>query len=203
MTAYRPAPVPQDLHIHTTFSAGDNAIVPEQTVELVARLGHAETIGISDHFELIGDRFPEYIATVRAHGLYAGTEVQNPEIAETATQADVDYFIMHCEDAPAFYKMAERFLETGKPVIIAHPMLFDTDLELVPPGCYLEVNNRYVWRDDWRTRLAPYVDRFSWVIGSDAHQPHWLNQNVARYVAAALGIRETLLFAGQNAEQTL
>ncbi|MFP4502471.1 MAG: PHP domain-containing protein [Candidatus Hydrogenedentota bacterium] len=203
MITSRPAPVPQDLHIHTTFSEGDGAIVPEQTVELVAGLGHAATIGISDHFEFLGDRLPEYIATVRAHGLHAGTEVQHPEIAETAAQTDVDYFIMHCEDAPAFYKMAERFLETGKPVIIAHPMLFDTDLERVPPGCHLEVNNRYVWRDDWRTRLAPYVNRFSWVISSDAHQPHWLNQNVARYAAAELGIRETLLFAGHPVAHTL
>jgi hypothetical protein len=56
----------------------------------------------------------------------------------------------------------------------------------------VEVNNRYSWRDDWRKSLGPWVFRF--VISSDAHQPNWLNQTYARYVAAALGIRETLLF---------
>jgi len=35
---------------------------------------------------------------------------------------------------------------------------------------------------------------FSFVIDSDAHQPHWLNQNIARYVARELEITETLLF---------
>jgi len=34
--------VPQDLHIHTTFSSGDTAVVEKQTVEFIARLGHAE-----------------------------------------------------------------------------------------------------------------------------------------------------------------
>ncbi len=203
MSNNAPACLPQDLHIHTTFSEGDGAVAMEQTVALVAWLGHAETIGISDHFESLGDRLPEYLATVRDHGLCVGTEVGSPEMAGAAAQADVDYYIMHCEDTPAFYRMAERFLETGKPVIIAHPMVFDTNLERVPPGCYLEVNNRYVWRDDWRTRLAPYASRFPWIISSDAHQPHWLNQNVARHVAAELGIRETLLFTGRGAAKTL
>jgi hypothetical protein len=32
------------------------------------------------------------------------------------------------------------------------------------------------------------------VISSDAHQPNWLNQTVARHVAAELGVREKLLF---------
>jgi len=41
-------PVAQDLHVHTVFSHGDGAIVPEQTVELVAAVGHARILGISD-----------------------------------------------------------------------------------------------------------------------------------------------------------
>jgi hypothetical protein len=32
------------------------------------------------------------------------------------------------------------------------------------------------------------------VISSDAHQPNWLNQTLARYVARELEIQETLLF---------
>ena len=71
----------------------------------------------------------------------------------------------------------------------------DTNLERVPPACLIEINNRYIWRCDWRRWYAPYRDRFRFVISSDAHQPNWLNQTVARYVAAELGIRETLLFA--------
>ena len=45
----------QDLHIHTIFSTGDSAVSREQTVELVAEINHAKIIGISDHFEYIGD----------------------------------------------------------------------------------------------------------------------------------------------------
>jgi len=51
-----------------------------------------------------------------------------------------------------------------------------------------------VWQNDWRAKLGPYIRRFRFVINSDAHQPHWLNQSVARYVARELGIQETLLF---------
>jgi hypothetical protein len=63
----------------------------------------------------------------------------------------------------------------------------------VPPQCLIEINNRYVWRSNWET-LRPFTALFSFVINSDAHQPHWLNQNVARYIAGELGIDETLLF---------
>jgi hypothetical protein len=77
--------------MHTTWSSGDCSIVPEQTVALIASLGHARTVGISDHFEHIHDRF-------------------------------------------------------------------------------------------------------EFVVSSDAHQPNWINQTVARHVAARLGVRERLLF---------
>jgi histidinol phosphatase-like PHP family hydrolase len=73
-------------------------------------------------------------------------------------------------------------------------MWMDTDLDRLPPEVFIEINNRYVWRNDWRVRLAPYTDRFRFVINSDAHQPHWLSQTVARRVAAELGVEETLLF---------
>jgi hypothetical protein len=73
-------------------------------------------------------------------------------------------------------------------------MFMGTNLDRLPPECLIEVNNRYVWRNDWRAKLGPYVNRFRFVIDSDAHQPNWLNQNVARYVARELGIKETLLF---------
>ena len=45
----------KDLHIHTTWSVGDDAVVPEQTVELVARAGHAAIASISDHFEFLAE----------------------------------------------------------------------------------------------------------------------------------------------------
>ncbi|HUV06184.1 MAG TPA: hypothetical protein VMX75_00555, partial [Spirochaetia bacterium] len=64
----------------------------------------------------------------------------------------------------------------------------------LPQECLIEINNRYVWRYDWRERINGFRSRFRFVIGSDAHQPHWLNQNIARYVASELGIEETLLF---------
>jgi len=59
---------------------------------------------------------------------------------------------------------------------------------------YYQINNRYISRFDWRKLIAPYISKFRWVIGSDAHQPHWLNQNYARQVAKEMGIKETILF---------
>jgi len=192
-----PAPLPQDLHVHTVFSYADGAIMPQQTIELVASIGHARVIGISDHFSYVGgSSFAAYSKAVRKQGFVLGTEVGGPDQTEAAAETVVDYYNYHCEDTPAFYAGAERLLETGRPVIIAHPLLLGTNLDKVPPECLIEINNRYVWRNDWRTRLAPYVDRFRFVIGSDAHQPHWLNQTVARRVAQELGIQETLLFPG-------
>ncbi len=189
--------LPQDLHIHTTFSRHDSAVVPEQTVELVASIGHARVIGISDHFESIADEFPAYRDTLRARGFRVGTEVNGADWAGQAARVEAEYYIYHCRDSAADYLGAERLLDTGKPVIIAHPLMLETNLRRVPTGCLVEINNRYVWRSNWFEALKPFVPLFSFVIGSDAHQPHWLNQGVARYVARVLGVEETLLFPDQ------
>lgn len=58
----------------------------------------------------------------------------------------------------------------------------------------IEINNRYVWRADWKRFYAPFVDRFRFVLGSDAHQPNWLGQTVARQAAAQLGVKAHLVF---------
>ena len=187
-------PLPQDLHIHTTFSKDDSAVVPEQTVALTAAVGHARIIGISDHFESIVDDFPTYAAAVRAHGLRVGTEVNGAEWVREAEAVEVQYYVYHCRDRHDDYQGAERLAATGKPVIIAHPHALETDLRKVPAECLIEINNRYVWRSPWET-FRSFLKAFSFVISSDAHQPHWLNQNVARHVARELGIRETLLFS--------
>ncbi|UCF99738.1 MAG: hypothetical protein JSV89_09410 [Spirochaetaceae bacterium] len=186
--------LPQDLHIHTIFSRSDSAVVPEQTVELVAAIAHARIIGISDHLESIAEDFPTYADTVRACGLLVGTEVNGADWLREAEEVDVRYYVYHCRDRGEDYRGAERLLATGKPVIIAHPLVLETDLRRVPPECLIEINNRYTWRNNWRT-LRPFVGSFLFVFSSDAHQPHWLNQNVARYAARELGIRETLLFS--------
>ncbi|MEJ2326690.1 MAG: hypothetical protein P8Y27_16185 [Chromatiaceae bacterium] len=188
--------VPQDLHIHTTWSTGDDAVVPEQTIGLIARLGHAEVVGISDHLELIGEEyFDDYRREVQAAGLRVGMEVNGQRWVDAASALPCDYRIYHCFDRAADYRGLDRLLETGVPVIVAHPNALDTDLARVPPECLIEINNRYVWRCDWRGFYGPFVERFQFVIGSDAHQPNWLNQTVARYVASELRIREKLLFA--------
>jgi histidinol phosphatase-like PHP family hydrolase len=189
-----PQAVPQDLHVHTIFSKGDGAVVPEMTVELVAGIGHARVLGISDHLEYIAEEFPAYERTVRSFGLRLGLEINGAEWAEEAEGLPVDYYMYHCRDRLADYRGAERLAASGRPVIIAHPHMLETDLSKVPPQCLIEINNRYAWRDHGYRELAHFADRFRFVIGSDAHQPHWLNQNAARYIAGRLGIAETLLF---------
>jgi hypothetical protein len=168
-------------------------VVPEQTVELVAKIAHARVIGISDHLESIAEDFEAYAETVRSCGLVVGTEVNGADWVAEAEAVDAQYYVYHCRDREGDYRGAERLLATGKPLIIAHPLILETDLRRVPPQSLIEINNRYVWRSDWET-LRPFTTSFSFVIDSDAHQPHWLNQNVARYVARELGISQTLLF---------
>lgn len=187
--------LPQDLHIHSTWSDGDCSVVREQTIDLIAKVRHARVIGISDHFELVGeDAFEDYSREVRAAGLKVGTEIDGHRWLAAAEAVGVDYRIFHCYDRDADYKALERLLETGKPVIVAHPNALDTNLDRVPRECLVEINNRYIWRCDWHAFYGPFVDRFEFVISSDAHQPNWLNQTVARFVAGELGVRERLLF---------
>lgn len=187
--------LPQDLHIHSTWSDGDSSVVAEQTIDFVSQLNHARVVGISDHFELIGeDRFAEYSRQVKAAGLRVGMEIDGHRWVPAAAQADADYRIFHCYDRDADYKALERLLEGGQPVIVAHPNALETNLDRVPPECLVEINNRYIWRCDWRSYYGPFVERFEFVVSSDAHQPNWLSQTVARHVAAVLGVCEKLLF---------
>lgn len=187
--------LPQDLHIHTRYSVNDNYVVPQQTVSLIAAVKHARIVGVSDHFEsLINGAFEAYSAEVRDNGLKVGVEVDGHPWVEQASEYEVDYYVMHCRDSDADYRSVELLLSTGKPVVIAHPNILGTDLNRLSAECLIEINNRYVWRNDWREYYTPFVDRFRFVISSDAHQPNWLSQTVARYVAAELGAIEHLVF---------
>ena len=130
--------LPQDLHIHTVFSSDDASIVPEQTVELIAAVKHAEVVGISDHFEnLVDGKFELYAAEVKKADLKLGIELDGHPLVKEAATYDVDYFI-------------------------------------------------------------PHVNRFKFVISSDAHQPNWLSQAVARHAARVLGVQEHLVFEAPN-----
>ena len=186
----------QDLHIHTTFSSDDSAVVPEQTIEQVAFVRHAKIIGISDHFEsFMPHTYEVYVQKIRSHGFKLGTEINGHKYVPMATEFNFDYFIYHCWGHELKdYKAIDELLATGKPIIIAHPNAVGTDLNLVPEDCYVEINNRYIWRYNWRKEITPYKDKFKWVISSDAHQPNWLNQNIALRVANELNIKETILF---------
>ncbi len=185
----------QDLHIHSTFSVHDGSVVEEQTIGFIAQTKHARIRGISDHFEhLYYSGFEAYMAAVKKHNLHLGVEVDGPHSAKEAIKYDFEYYIYHCYDTPENYAGAEILLTTGKPVIIAHPYAINTNLRKVPPACLIEINNRYIWRCNWRKELSPFKSKFKWVLGSDAHQPHWLNQTIAGYVAKELGIQETILF---------
>lgn len=185
----------QDLHIHTTYSTSDNSVVPEQTVALVAAVNHANIVGISDHFEyLINGEFEIYEKEIRKAGLKVGVEVDGHPWVDEATNYNVDYYIFHCRDQNADYRSLGKLLSTSKPVIIAHPNAYRTNLNQVPPECLIEINNRYVWRTDWKKYYSAFTNQFNFVISSDAHQPNWLSQAVAQYAAAQLGIKEHLVF---------
>lgn len=189
-------PYPQDLHIHTVYSRDDSAVAPEQTMELIYRVNHARIIGISDHIESMSleEINSDYIPKAKSFGFKAGVEVNGFRSVDMALKTDVDYFVYHCWDNDIDYYGAELLLESGKPLIIAHPYAIGTNLDRVPEGSYIELNNRYIWRCNWRKELSPFTNRFEFVISSDAHQPNWLNQHIARYVADELGIRERILF---------
>ena len=188
--------VPQDLHIHSRYSTGDSSVVEQQTIALIAAVKHARSIGISDHFDYVCDEavFHTYKNEIRSHGLKVGVEVDGSRWVERASVVDCDYYVYHCRDSGEEYRGLETLVETGKPVITAHPFILGTDLKKVPPESFIEINNRYIWRCDWRTLLPPLVSHRRFVISSDAHQPNWLNQNVARYVCREVGIEETILF---------
>ena len=187
--------VPQDLHVHTVFSVGDGAVVPQMSIEFIASIGHADVRGISDHFEYLrGEIFEDYASEVRKYGFYLGCEVNDSSDACEAINYPYDYYIYHCRDKESEYRGTEVLLSTGKPVIISHPMAMGADLSKVPAECYIEVNNRYVWRDDYLSYYSPWLNKFSFVFGSDAHQPNWLNQVIARKVGHEIGIKESILF---------
>jgi hypothetical protein len=119
----------QDLHIHTTYSTSDTAVVPEQTVALVAAVRHAVIGGISDHFDcLVNGDFEGYEKEIRQVGLKVGVEVDGHTWVDEASKYAVDYYIFHCRDQNADYRSLDKLLTTGKPVIIAHPNVFQTNL---------------------------------------------------------------------------
>ena len=185
----------QDLHIHTTYSTNDTAVVAEQAVALIAAVKHAGIVGISDHFEnLVDGCFEKYEKEIRQSGLKVGVEVDGHAWVAEAVNYNVDYYIFHCRDQDADYHSLSRLLTSGKPVIVAHPNALGTNLNRVPIECLIEINNRYVWRTDWKQFYSPFKDNFKFVIGSDAHQPNWLSQAVAHYVAQQLGIEEHIVF---------
>ncbi len=193
------APLKQDLHIHTVYSTGDSAVVPQMTIPLIASLEHAEIRGISDHFDfLTGPVFERYRQEVHSHGFWLGCEVNDSDDVREAVRYPYEYYIYHCRNEASEYRGAEILLETGRPVIISHPLTIGADLDRVPPECLIEVNNRYVWRADFEGYIRPHLKRFRFVIGSDAHQPHWLNHLTARHVVDRLGIEETLVFPARR-----
>ncbi|MDA3809734.1 MAG: hypothetical protein PF518_05310 [Spirochaetaceae bacterium] len=187
----------QDLHIHTVYSTGDSSVEPQQTLELIAELDHAEIRGISDHFEYIrGSIFDEYRGRVHSYGFYCGCEVNDSTDAAEAIQYPFDYYIFHCRDLESEYQGAQLLIDTGKPVIISHPMAMGADLNKVPRQCLIEINNRYIWKGNYMEYYTPHLQNFKFVLGSDAHKPNWLNQVVASHAAEKMGIEETLVFPG-------
>jgi histidinol phosphatase-like PHP family hydrolase len=188
----------QDLHIHTVFSRNDPAIVPEQTIELISKIRHASIIGISDHIEhMTREIFDEYEKVIRQYGFLVGAEIDGPKSIDFAIDVDPDYFVYHCYDSNEAYQGVYQLLDTGKPLIIAHPLIMKTNLNKLPTDCFIEISNRYVWKSDWRNQFSPFLNRFRFVFSSDAHQPVMLNQTVAKYVGDQLGIQQSVVFANK------
>ena len=103
-------------------------------------------MGISDHFEHFADKaYEEYVGRIRSLDMLVGTEVDGAASVDFAISFAFDYYIYHCRNIAADYRGIERLLSTGQPMIIAHPNVLDTDLDLVPDTCLVEINNRYVW----------------------------------------------------------
>lgn len=188
--------LPQDLHIHTVFSSRDSSVVSQQTVQLVAFTKHARIVGISDHFDnFMPNQYNEYANEVRKYGLLVGAEVDGHKSVDLAIEYEFDYYIYHCwGNQMKDYDGFDKLLTTGKPVVIAHPCAVDTDLNRIHQNSLVEINNRYIWRYDWKRVLKPFIKKFRWIFSSDAHQPNWLNQTIARRVGQELGISETILF---------
>jgi histidinol phosphatase-like PHP family hydrolase len=186
----------QDLHIHTVFSSIDSAVLPQQTIEMVAFAKHAEIVGISDHFEMfMPDGWEEYKRKVKKFDFRLGTEINGHQSVDQALNYNFEYYIYHCwGHEKNDYLGLEKLQKSGKPVIVAHPYATGTDLNKIPEKSFVEINNRYVWKYDWRSFLSPFKNKFRWVLSSDAHQPNWLNQQIAQRVAEELEISETLLF---------
>jgi hypothetical protein len=151
-------------------------------------------LGCSDHLDSVLRDFDGYARAVRAHGMHVGTEVGGAAYVSRALELPVEYYVYHCTDTAEDYRGAAALMATGKPLIIAHPQIFNTDPSRLPPGCLIEINNRYSWQRDGEPLFRACRGRFGFVISSDAHQPHWLTQSVARSIAERLEIAETLLF---------
>ena len=151
----------QDLHIHTVFSSDDSMVVPEQTMELISRVKHADVIGISDHYESLHDNSLElYMSEVMKYGFKLGTEVDGPDWINDVIQHPFDYYLYHCYDTDEAYENIYLLMETGKPVIVSHPAFMGTDLSRVPEQCFIEINNRYIWRSDWKSFFTPFLSKF-------------------------------------------
>lgn len=185
----------QDLHIHTVFSLTDPAIVPQQTIEFIASVKHARITGISDHVECIeAENFVAYKNEIRKYGFKTGVEIDGDRSVDKAIELDPEYFIYHCYNEPSSYYGINKLLDCNKPLIIAHPFIMNTNLKKIPTECFVEINNRYAWRTDWRNEYTPFIDSFRFVFSSDAHQPNWLNQTISKYIAKEIGIKETIIF---------
>ncbi|MDC7224092.1 MAG: hypothetical protein PQJ60_10150 [Spirochaetales bacterium] len=187
-------PIEQDLHIHTVYSTGDSSVEPQQNIPFIKSLNHARVAGISDHFEYLTEVFEAYREEVHSHGFWCGCEIDRGHHTPHALDLPFDYYIFHCRNEASEYAAAEKLLESGKPVIISHPMAIGADLNKVPSGCFIEVNNRYVWKGDYMSFYTPHLDRFRFVLGSDAHKPNWLNHLVCQQAADQLGIQPTRIF---------
>jgi histidinol phosphatase-like PHP family hydrolase len=163
---------------------------------MVAFAKHSKIIGISDHFEMfMPGRWMDYKSEVQKYGFLLGTEINGHQSVGEALKYDFEYYVYHCwGHEPNDYVALLTLQKSGKPVVVAHPYATGTDLNKISEGSIVEINNRYVWRYNWREFLVPFVNKFRWVLSSDAHQPNWLNQQIAVKVAEELKIKETILF---------
>jgi histidinol phosphatase-like PHP family hydrolase len=188
-----------DLHTHSILSDGE--MLPTELIRRMAVLGYT-TIAITDHADMSNTTFViESLIQVRESAklfgirLLCGVEIthvppsQIPDLAKKAKMAGADIVIVHGETPMEPVAAGTNHAACGcRDVnVLAHPGLIAIDDALLAAknGVALEITSR-----GGHNRTNGYVVQAARetacqiVVGSDAHAPHDLLDERAKFVVA-------------------